>query len=167
MNLLNLRTVKIFTKIFVFILAFFVHVTVRAWEVDMSRRQSDLKKSRGPASLEVPQQKEASIVESFFDGMGPTQELVILHTENGFVPETLRVKKGQNYRVHIVNVNEKEKNVSFMLDAFAQHHATYFGLEKSFQFVPKMEGIYSFHCPETARQGKIVVIGDERKPASE
>ncbi|GIL18243.1 MAG: hypothetical protein BroJett040_19940 [Oligoflexia bacterium] len=133
----------------------------------MSRRQSELKKARGPASLEVPQPKPESLVGSFLDSMGPTQDIVIINTEKGFVPETVRVKKGQNYRFHVVNVNDKEKNVSFMLDAFAQHHATYFGLEKSFTLQPKMEGIYSFHCPETAKQGKIIVTTDERKPASE
>jgi hypothetical protein len=44
---------------------------------------------------------------------------------------------------------------------------TYFGREKSFNISPKADGIFSFQCPETAQQGRIIVTGDEgRKPAS-
>ena len=66
-------------------------------------------------------------------------------------------------------MNEKEKNVSFILDAFSEHHGTFYGQPKEFNIIPKAEGIFSFQCPETAKQGKIVVTGAEdasRKPAS-
>lgn len=145
-----------------------MQIKVKAWEVDMSRRQKELTKSRVPASiLDQPKNEESGILTNFFESIESTQEIVLLHTETGFVPETIRLKKGQNYKIHVVNVSESEKNSSFILDAFSEHHAMYFGQKKSFSLSPKSEGIYSFLCPETARQGKIIIIGDEnRKPAS-
>ena len=49
----------------------------------------------------------------------PTQEIVILNTEKGFVPASVRVKKGVAYKIHVVNLNMKEKNVSFLMDSFS------------------------------------------------
>jgi hypothetical protein len=88
------------------------------------------------------------------------QELVILNTAKGFIPSNLRLRKGFHYTLHVVNVNEEKKNVSFMLDAFQQHHATYFGKIKTFELDPNKEGIFEFQCPETAALGKIVIFGD-------
>ncbi len=170
MNLLSFKTVKRFTRIGLFILAFFVQVSVKAWEVDLSRRQKELKSLRLPASIvDRPVQNEETIT-SFLEVTGPTQDIVIINTDRGFVPETVRLKNGQSYRFHIVNVNSKEKNTSFVLDAFSEHHATFFGEKKNFQITPKTDGIFSFQCPETAQQGKIVVFSEQgpqpRKPAS-
>ncbi len=99
----------------------------------------------------------------------PGQELVILQTEKGFVPDTVRMRKDARYTVHIVNVNEKEKNVSFILDAFSEHHATYFGKVRTFTLEPKKDGVYSFQSPETAAEGRLIVYTQEpqvREPAS-
>ncbi len=170
MNLLNSKTVKRFTRIAIFALTFFVQVSVKAWEVDLSRRKKDLKSMRLPASIVDQPASEENIVTSFFEASGPTQDIVILNTHKGFIPETLHLKKGQSYRLHIVNVNDKEKNTSFVLDGFSEHHATFFGEEKNFQITPKADGIFSFQCPETAQQGKIVVFSENatqlRRPAS-
>lgn len=171
MNLLNSKTAKSFTRIALFAFAFFAQVSVRAWEVDMSRRQTELKSMRMPASIvDEPKKPADNMVSNFFESVDPTQEIVIMNTEKGFVPETLHLKKGQNYKIFVVNVNEKEKNTSFVLDAFSEHHATYFGQQKSFTISPKADGIFSFQCPETASQGKIIVFSDDlnpaRKPAS-
>jgi hypothetical protein len=166
----NSRTVKNCTKIVLFLMAFFLNVTVKAWEVDLSRRKKELEHSRLPASIvDQPKKENSEILGSFFESLDPSQEIVILNTDKGFVPETVRLKKGQNYKIHIVNVNEKEKNTSFILDAFSEHHATYFGQEKNFSMSPKTAGIFSFLCPETAKQGRIVVSDSEsgRKPAGE
>jgi plastocyanin domain-containing protein len=141
---------------------------VKAWEVDFSRRQKDLKSLRLPASI-TDQQTDSTdkMVSNFFEAVEPTQEIVIMNTKKGFVPETIRLRKGQSYKIFVVNVNDKEKNTSFILDSFSEHHATYFGEEKSFNISPKADGIFSFQCPETAQQGRIIVTGDEgRKPAS-
>lgn len=170
--MLNSKTAKSCTKLTLFLVAFFVNVTVRAWDVDLSRRKKDLPNSRRPASVSDQVNKDPSknLLSNFFESVEPTQEIVILNTEKGFIPETVRLKKGQNYKIHIVNVNDKEKNTSFILDAFSEHHATYYGQEKSFAMAPKTEGVFSFQCPETAKQGRIVVFTDSdsgRKPASE
>jgi hypothetical protein len=64
-------------------------------------------------------------------------------------------------------VNQKQKNISFVMDAFSEHHATYFGERKSFVIAPKVEGIFSFQCPETANEGVVTVYSDSsRSPAN-
>lgn len=143
-----------------------------AWEVDFSRRQVEFNKvkneDRLPASVQEDQ--SVNILSKVFDSVEPTQDIVIMNTDKGFVPEQVHLKKGGNYRVHIVNVNSKEKNVSFVLDAFSEHHNTVFGEQKTFFVNPKTDGIFSYQCPETAVQGKFIIYSDaaaaDRKPAS-
>ena len=147
------------------------------WKVDFSRRQQQTSREdlREPASTgEMPVQageKPPTFFESLFQSGEIAQEIVVLNTEKGFVPSTIRVKKGLNYQIHIVNVNEKEKNVSFVLDSFSEHHATYYGKLKTFVIRPQKEGVYRFVSPETSAQGKLVVFPEgsaqNRLPASE
>ena len=168
MNSQNFKIAKTFIKLSVFTLTFFTHVSVKAWEVDLSRRQKELRSMRMPASVvDQPVASETATLSTFFEVSEPSQEVVILNTDKGFVPETVRLKKGGSYRIHIVNVNGAQKNSSFILDAFREHHATFFGEQKTFSFAPKIDGVFSFQCPETAKQGKIIVIDDKsRLPAS-
>jgi len=137
----------------------------------MSRRQLDFDRvsndNRLPASTTVDDSK--SLFNQVFDSVEPTQDIVILNTEKGFVPDTIRVKKGSSYRLHVVNVNQKDKNVSFILDAFSEHHNTVYGQERVFNLNPKTDGVFTYQCPETAVQGRVIVISapdSERKPAS-
>lgn len=169
MSFVNSKTAKNFTKIFAFLL---IATQAQAFEVDFSRRQVDFNKvkneDRLPASIQ--EDESVSILGKVFDSVEPTQDIVIMNTDKGFVPDTVRLKKGNNYRVHIVNVNNKEKNVSFILDAFSEHHNTVFGEQKTFNVSPKTDGIFSYQCPETAVQGKFIIYSDGassgRKPAS-
>ena len=190
---------KLFTRGFVAMLPGLVAIfgcyqlTAHAeWKVDFSRRQqlSRQQDLRMPASsAEMPQVVEGNgpmvnpsvepapapaapgFFESLFETQELAQEIVVLNTDKGFVPSNLRLKKGQAYQIHIVNVNEKEKNVSFVLDSFSEHHATYYGKIKSFMIKPQKEGVFRFVSPETSAQGKIVVYPasgpDNRMPASE
>jgi len=156
------------TKLFLFLIASFLHVSVKAWDVDMSRRKGDLQKFRGPASV-ADEKKDQKWLEGLFHAPEAAQEFVILNTEKGFVPETLTLKRGKSYKIHVVNVNEKQKNTSFVLDAFSEHHGTYFGQTKTFEIAPRTDGIFSFICPETAKQGRLIVYPDgegSRLPAS-
>lgn len=164
------------------------------WAVDFSRRtrasrETDLNEvakargsmERGPASTEAAtvvspsvstddDQKSKGLFETVFETGEPIQEIVILNTEKGFVPSTVRVRKNGRYKVTVVNVNEKEKNVSFILDGFSEHHATYYGKTKTFLLEPKKDGVFSYQSPETAAEGKLVVFNPQatiRVPASE
>lgn len=149
------------------------------WSVDLSRRTQQMRKqelNRAPAALRkaaevdgvqvvdpasVPTETKAperSFVDKIFDAGEPTQDIVILNTERGFVPNTIRVRKDGRYLIHVVNVNEKEKNVSFILDGFSEHHATFFGKVKTFRLEPRREGVFSFMSPETAVEGKFIVF---------
>lgn len=162
----NFKTAKSCTRFLLFFLAFFTQVSVKAWNVDLSRRQKELKSMRMPATItDQEQSSKEEMVSNFFQSVEPTQEIVIMNTDKGFVPGTLHLKKGQNYKIFIVNVNDKEKNTSFVLDAFSEHHATYFGQQKSFSISPKADGIFSFQCPETAQQGRIIVFSDDVNPS--
>lgn len=165
---------------------FFSGLPARAdWTVDFSRRKQEtrIQDLREPASGEIqvsvpsggspmpaPANSEPGFFESLLNPAEIAEEIVILNTEKGFVPSTVRVKKGLNYQVHVVNVNEKEKNVSFVLDSFSEHHATYYGKIKTFVIRPQKEGVYRFVSPETSGQGKLVVVPqsprDGRAPAS-
>ena len=173
MSLLNSQIAKFFTrkaafKVSLFVVASFLQVTVKAWDVDMSRRKKDLEKYRAPASVAAEKQ-DKEWLQNIFQSTETAQEIVIMNTEKGFVPDTLKLKRGKTYRIHVVNVNSEEKNTSFVMDAFSEHHGTFFGVPKTFEINPKTDGIFSFLCPETAKQGKIIVYPDEstRKPASE
>lgn len=168
MNSVNSKIVQVCTKT---ILAFFVATsTAMAWEIDLSRRQVDFDKvnneSRLPAS--VNETKSIDIMGSALDVAEPMQDIVILNTENGFVPDTVRLRKGAAYKITLVNVNPKQKNASFILDAFSEHHNTVFGQTRMFYVSPKMDGVFSFQCPETATQGRLVITSEagNRKPAS-
>jgi hypothetical protein len=166
----------------VFALVFILAVTeaVRAeWSVDFSRRVRASREGELKASGKQPGQAGSAleaqaptkgIIETIFDSGEPIQDLVILNTEHGFVPATVRIRRGGRYRVSVVNVNEKEKNVSFILDGFSEHHSTYYGRIKVFSLEPKKEGTYSFQSPETAAEGKLIVFNSDltvRSPASE
>ncbi len=154
------------------------------WTLDLSRRTQQMRKqelnrnyngdaeSRSPSSVrtwdgEEPSsvspaiqsaKTETSFLERVLDPGEPSQDIVILNTERGFVPNTIRVRKDGRYTVHVVNVNEKEKNVSFILDGFSEHHATFFGKVKTFKFEPRKEGVFSFLSPETAVEGRFIVF---------
>lgn len=138
---------------------------------------------RSPASLKTPISRtvvpaenigrkddaDKGLLDVLFDKGEPVQEIVILNTEKGFVPSTVRVRKDGRYKISVVNVNEKEKNVSFILDGFSEHHATYFGKVKTFLLEPKKDGVFSFQSPETGTEGKLVVFAPQitvRTPAS-
>jgi hypothetical protein len=143
------------------------------WAVDLSRRTKEVGKR------DVVEKETSTESKGFFDFIlnsgDPIQEVVVLNTERGFVPATINTKEGMQYRIHVVNVNEKDKNVSFVLDAFSEHHATYFGKIKTFIITPQKEGIYTFQSPETSSQGRLVVYPAKksnadlglRSPASE
>lgn len=152
-------------------------VSYGEWMVDFSRRQQDmidLEKKK-----QVYKQEKKSVLDMVTDRQAPMQDLVIINTKSGFRPQNVQVKRNQRYRVHVVNVNKENKNLSFMMDAYSQHHGTYFGDEVVFEIEPRREGVFDFQCPETSAKGKFVVFSSEtpiesplesiklRRPASE
>jgi hypothetical protein len=171
------------------LIAAFAFTAQAEWKVDFSRRSQEVRQGdlREPASAEMPvvvgapqapqwneptqpQESKGGFFKELFESHPTGQEIVVLNTDRGFVPSTIRVKRGVHYQIHIVNVNEKEKNVSFVLDSFSEHHATFYGKIKTFQIRPQKEGVFKFVSPETSAQGKLVVYPDapeNRMPASE
>lgn len=167
MNSANSKTVKLFIKIVPFV---FVTAQVQAWEVDLSRRKTDFDRitdqNRLPASQTTSEMPMGFKIEELIPSTQATQDIVILNTDKGFIPEKVVVRKGEAYTIHLVNVHSEKKNISFILDDFAESHNTPFAKEKQFELKPKKSGEYSFHCPETSFHGRLIVIDTERKPAS-
>lgn len=145
-------------------------IPAQAWEIDFSRRQVDFNRitnqSRMPATEKTSE--PAGLLQKALDVVEVSQDIVILNTEKGFVPETVYLKKDGSYRIHVVNVNPNEKNVSFILDAFSEHHNTVFGKTRTFTLTPKVDGVFTYLSPETAHQGRIVIAPqpEGRAPAS-
>lgn len=181
MSSVNFKIVKSFIRSFLFSFCFFAQVKVHAWDVDLSRRQPEptqveMSQPISPlptASTKIEKSTDAEIVEALKNVINPAEtskEIVILNTETGFIPDVIRVKKDEVYKIHIVNLNMKEKNVSFLMDSFTQSHNTIFGNLRTFTIEPKVEGVFSYQCPETGLQGKLVVVpapNGSRKTASE
>lgn len=168
MNLLTSKIAKLFTRknwlLLVFVL---IGNNLSAWDVDLSRRiKTDEPKVtdelRWPTSLKTAEELFSETTsQSILGSVEPAQQIAILNTENGFVPDTIRLRKDGNYKIFVVNVNEKNKNASFILDAFGQNHGTYFGKPKNFDLATKANGIFTFLCPETGAQGKVIVYSDK------
>ena len=174
MSSLTIMRAKSFTKILVLASVFLTTAAEAGWKVDLSRRQKAVREQEMKEESRTPSaSEERTLFDSVFASEEPVQEIVVLNTEKGFLPATIRMKKGGKYLIHVVNVNEKEKNVSFVLDAFSEHHSTLYGKVRSFRVEPKREGIYSFQSPETSIEGRVIVVNPTsastpvRVPASE
>lgn len=167
MNFVNFKTAKLFTSILFLTL---LSTSSFAWEVDMSRRKVDFDRiedrKREPASVDVTDSFLS--LQKIIEPALPIQDVVIMNTENGFVPERVHLRKGQNYRVHLININEQKRNVSFILDDFVENHSTPYALKKSFEIKPEKTGEFVFHSPETSFRGRLIVVDptSARTPAS-
>ncbi|MCB9072075.1 MAG: cupredoxin domain-containing protein [Bdellovibrionaceae bacterium] len=129
------------------------------WKIDLSRRQKDLQRLEQDSLF--AKEKNLNPLEQIFEKEEPKEEVVIANTNHGFVPQTLRLRKDHVYQVTVVNVNKDKKNVSFMLDAFSEHHGTFFGDEVTFTVRPQKEGTYSYYCPEAEFTGKVLVYNPD------
>ncbi len=172
-----LRTIRALRLIALIFLELFVSNLSLAWDVDFSRRTEFNQvtdrnhliqmpvSNPGSSPLVTPESSNA-LIQKIIEPLETQSDIVVLVTEKGFVPSSLRLRKNGSYRFHVVNVNGKEKNVSFIVDAFSEHHSTYFGEDKGFTLNPKVDGIFSYQCPELGIQGQIVVLPTDRKPAT-
>jgi len=192
-NSVNFKTAKNYTstfmKAFIFAFFFLVQVKVHAQIVEAGDNKDAITAPQTSSKVVMPtqnvivkpteatvKQKDTEILRAIrkaVQPVEPTNQIVILNTERGFVPDKVRVKKGEAYKVHVVNINMREKNTSFIMDSFTQSHNTVFATEKTFNIEPQVEGVYSYQCPETGMQGQLVVVSEEapvakkRKLASE
>lgn len=179
MNLLIIMRERSFIKCWhlLFLTLIFSSISSFAgWDIDFSRRAQSTKRISNDVANNSG--KEKSIFEIIFQPQGIAKggayEIVVLHTEKGFIPSTINVQENRNYKIHVVNVNKGTKNVSFVFEAFSEYHSSYYGKLKTFHITPRERGVYTFQCPETSAQGKLVVYKSpgikqknlERIPAS-
>ncbi len=167
MSSVSFKTAQHFIKIG-FVTLLLLGSFAQAWEVDMSRRKLDFDRISDQNRLPASEQTVSSgfSVEQILPNLQPVHDIVILNTDKGFVPENVVVQKGDVYKIHLVNVNSDKKNISFIMDDFAESHSTPFAVDKEFEISPKKTGEYTFHCPETSYRGRLIVIDSQRKPAS-
>jgi plastocyanin len=160
-NLLIFTRERNFTKSFIYSFAFIFLLSefALAWNIDLSRRRKDLRRQEASVKTESMAEKPMEMIGKVFP-IEPKQEVVILNTEKGFVPSTLRLRQGQRYKIHVVNVNKENQNVSFIMDYYGQHHGTFYGNVKSFVLKTEKEGVFSYQCPETAFEGTMVVYSE-------
>jgi hypothetical protein len=163
-----LKTAKRYTKLTAVLLCVVgAGICAWAWEGDLSRRVNapelkPVEELRWPSSLKSAEELFAEApMQQIFNSVEPSQPISILQTETGFIPDTIRIRKGANYKIFVANVNEKFKNASFVLDSFGQNHGIYFGQPKNFDLMAKTDGIFTFLCPETGAEGKIIVYSDK------
>lgn len=162
-----------FTKrIVVLVLITMSNLTVYGdWKINVSHESTNM---RGEQLKVVPQETESPTFSpipytpfSVYRHQSPlqkeTQEIVLLLTEQGFVPKEIYLKINQRYKITVVNVNESQKHSSFVLEKFSQFHGTYFGKVVSFDFEPTQEGAFSFLCPENNQHGKLVIFRQQEK----
>ncbi len=181
MNSVNFKTasnyIKLFFRTALFAFCFFAQIKVHAQIVEAGDNKDSITVPHSESKVVMPTQfvivkpgevnakiKDELILKAIRKAVQPVEpsnQIVILNTEKGFIPDHVRVKKGEAYKVHIVNINMREKNVSFIMDSFTQSHNTVYGIEKTFNIEPQVEGIYSYQCPETGLQGQLVVVGED------
>lgn len=145
------------------------------WNFDFSRRVSkkpQKEKLRQPAAAVIPQVEPLDLWEGLQQSEEPIQEVAILSTKKGFIPDRVRLRAGQRYRVTVVNVNEEHKNISFVLESFSEFHGTYYGELKSFVLKPAAAGQAAFTTPELGHRGQFIILPplsevELRKPAQE
>lgn len=164
--------IKIFIRSLLFAFCFFAQVRVHAdmttqteptaptTTVEVAKPTEKMIPKPEPTAADKRNDEIMTAIKKAVQPTEPSKEIVILNTETGFVPEQITLKKGEAYKIHIVNLNMKEKNVSFLMDSFSQTHNTVYGIKKTFNIEPQVEGIYSYQCPETGIQGKLIVIKD-------
>lgn len=159
-----------------FVMVSMLQLKVHAWDIDLSRRQVDFQRienARMPASVSkvdpLAEEKESrgsfEVLEAIKRSItpeAPSEKIVIAQTEDGFVPNTIHLLKGKVYEISVVNLNSKEKNVSFLMDSFSQSHNTVFGVMKTFKISPNVEGVFSYQSPETGFSGKAVIIDSKK-----
>lgn len=146
-------------SLLVILTSFLASELLFAWSIDLSRRRKELRRKEASVSAPSMTSKPIQMIGKVFP-IEPKQDIVILNTSKGFVPNTLRVRKGERYTVHVVNVNKENKNISFVMDYFGEHHGTFYGDVRSFTLKTDQEGVYSFQCPETSFEGQMVVYKD-------
>ncbi|MCB0393732.1 MAG: hypothetical protein KDD25_04200 [Bdellovibrionales bacterium] len=132
----------------------FVVTQAVAFEIDFSRRR---KKLDSTEAKREPQSANFEEVAEYLPANTAGEEVVILNTEKGFIPKAIKLEKGKTYTFFVVNVNGQAKNTSFVMDAFAQYHSTYFGKIKVFEIKPRHEGVFTYQCPENSFEGRLVI----------
>ena len=158
MNFQVFMVVKRYIKVVV-ALSFLLssYLSFADWKIDLSRRAKHIGIQK---YVEViPKEEKKEVFKYYYSNKHPVQELVIMSTKNGFVPESVSLKSGVQYRIYLINVDKNVKNSSFVMPGFSQYHSMYYGNSKSFIIHPKKEGVFKFESPETQKVGKIVVHG--------
>lgn len=141
-----------------------------SWKVKFDRTPTDMKgQSVHPFFLEKETVREpaspapAALAVEPLPELMPAHELSLILSEGGFSPQKLHIKKGELYRVTVVNVSTTYRNSSFVIPSMAIYEGAYFAQPKTFQLQADQEGLFQFLSPESGTRGELVVY--ETAPA--
>jgi len=154
------RSTKLFFRRCILLSAFLLTSTAK---VEIKAIQSSTS-SRLPASLTEEgvhprsQQRSDFQARDIFQAPRSSKEVVLLHTENGFVPKSLILDTEHVFELTVVNVNAKTKAASFFIDEFGVQQAMPFAETRKVHLRPKQVGKYFVVSPESGHEAFINVI---------
>lgn len=159
---------------FLFLLSLFFLVStirfeIRALEIDWSKRSSS--SSRSPASDALrlgapPSNEPVKWADEVLQGPRIETDLVIIHTESGFIPSQLVLNTKQAFNLYIVNTHPFKKTSSFQIEGFGVSGEMPFSKEKKITLKPKKAGLYTLVSLESNYQVRLIVL-DVLKNASQ
>jgi|GEM_PF-5798791 len=185
-------TITFLSKTFLFIIFSVIQIQVKALEVDWSKRISTRNmttsfssgsphpspSSFSTAPFRQPATSQDSVtvtiddstavnqewLNEVFQGPREVQQIVVLHTQEGFLPKQVMMNTSTRYELILVNVHPSQKLASYFLDDMGvQEESMPFGEVKKIILVPKKAGVYSLYSPESGWDAQVVVI-DLAKP---
>ena len=124
--------------------------------IGLSKTQ-DKKNSRLPAQTHSPQSANRQPNQGVSRILSRGGEVVIVLTEQGFVPQKLMLERGKIYDVYLVNINEKMKLSSFFIDEFGVQGSLPHAQMRKISLTPKVSGEFFILSPESGALVQILV----------
>ncbi|MCS6838966.1 MAG: cupredoxin domain-containing protein [Bdellovibrionaceae bacterium] len=159
-------------KTLVFLLTSLLHFTIQSKEtIEIS---SQTTAQRHPSNFEKISKKIDSQPSSTVNTHPRVQELlspeldhnkktiVMLHSDNGFIPNQVQFESNTKVELVITNVNRNNRLASFLIDQFGIQDSMPFGEVKKIMLPVKKEGTFYIICPESGFEGKIHVLPKPR-----
>ena len=146
---------------------FILPLEVEAWRIDFSRREEHFpqnRQHRQPASVRSQEESVFNLQDAaqrMLRSFQTAQPIAIILTKNGFIPDEVKLLRGQRYDFHFVNINPEKRNVSISASDFSLRRGLYYGDVVKVTLDATESGIFRFFSPEVQHRGHFVVIQPE------
>jgi heme/copper-type cytochrome/quinol oxidase subunit 2 len=142
----------------VFLLASTAKVEIQAIETNTSARVPAQMKTE-----EVKVNQRDFQARDLFQSPRLSKEVVLLHTDTGFVPKSLVLDTAHVFELTVVNVNSRTKAASFFIDEFGVQQAMPYAETKKVHLIPKQSGKYFVVSPESGFEAHVIVIDSPKE----